>query len=413
MKKRILLITQNFSPEIGSAANRMLRISENLSEHFQLTVLTTEPQYPKKDIYEDSRFWQEKIDNIEVKRVVTKNRRFERNFLARFLLYLEVLWKLLKIICKDKNQYDLVFVSTPPLSIPLLGLFAKRKFKAGLIVDVRDLWPETLKAVKGIFTRVIRYLAYPIERFIYLKADEIIVNSEGFIPYIRKIVGEEKEIYFIPNSLTKEEFEQKKESNKTDEITIIYAGNLGIAQDLSIFLSLAERFKHNKKVHFLVIGYGIHYQEIKDQVKKQNLTNVVIKPPEPREKVFKRLQKADIAYMGLDSHPVFQTVIPGKVIDYMGAALPIIGITSGYSKHIIELAGAGVVLDKEADLNKLEEVVMEWIFSPKSRKCYGENGKRFATQYFNWEKNKKELERIVAKTNETSSNYVRLERISK
>ncbi|EUJ52458.1 glycosyltransferase [Listeria fleischmannii] len=210
MKKRILLITQNFSPEIGSAANRMLRISENLSEHFQLTVLTTEPQYPKKDIYEDSRFWQEKIDNIEVKRVVTKNRRFERNFLARFLLYLEVLWKLLKIICKDKNQYDLVFVSTPPLSIPLLGLFAKRKFKAGLIVDVRDLWPETLKAVKGIFTRIIRYLAYPIERFIYLKADEIIVNSEGFIPYIRKIVGEEKEIYFIPNSLTKEEFEQKK-----------------------------------------------------------------------------------------------------------------------------------------------------------------------------------------------------------
>ncbi|MBC1358076.1 glycosyltransferase family 4 protein [Listeria booriae] len=413
MKKNVLMITQNFSPEIGSAANRMKGVSENLSDNFNVTIWTTNPQYPQKEIYTESDFQQEELRNAKVKRVQTKNKRFEKIFFFRFLLYLEVLWKLLRFVWKDDGHYDMIFVSTPPLSIPLIGLVAKRKYKAELIVDVRDLWPETLKAIKGLFTRIVRYLAYPVERLIYLRADKIIVNSEGFIDYIKRIVGEDKEVYFVPNSLTKNELAQERQEPADDAITIIYAGNLGVAQDLTTFLSLARTFKDNTKIHFLIIGYGIHYEEVHQEIMQRELFNVVLKPPEPRDKVFQRLLKADIAYMGLDRHPVFQTVIPGKVIDYMGAGLPIIGVTSGYSKHIIEEAEAGIVLENEADFDMLESVVNRWIDSPKLRHQYGQNGKNFAIEHFNWENNRKQLERIVAQTDEKTSDDVCLERISK
>ncbi|MBC2002165.1 glycosyltransferase family 4 protein [Listeria booriae] len=413
MKKNVLMITQNFSPEIGSAANRMKGVSENLSDNFNVTIWTTNPQYPQKEIYKESDFQQEELRNAKVKRVQTKNKRFEKIFFFRFLLYLEVLWKLLRFVWKDDGHYDMIFVSTPPLSIPLIGLVAKRKYKAELIVDVRDLWPETLKAIKGLFTRIVRYLAYPVERLIYLRADKIIVNSEGFIDYIKRIVGEDKEVYFVPNSLTKNELAQERQEPADDAITIIYAGNLGVAQDLTTFLSLARTFKDNTKIHFLIIGYGIHYEEVHQEIMQRELFNVVLKPPEPRDKVFQRLLKADIAYMGLDRHPVFQTVIPGKVIDYMGAGLPIIGVTSGYSKHIIEEAEAGIVLENEADFDMLESVVNRWIDSPKLRHQYGQNGKNFAIEHFNWENNRKQLERIVAQTDEKTSDDVCLERISK
>ncbi|MBC1212530.1 glycosyltransferase family 4 protein [Listeria booriae] len=413
MKKNVLMITQNFSPEIGSAANRMKGVSENLSDNFNVTIWTTNPQYPQKEIYKESDFQQEELRNAKVKRVQTKNKRFEKIFFFRFLLYLEVLWKLLRFVWKDDGHYDMIFVSTPPLSIPLIGLVAKRKYKAELIVDVRDLWPETLKAIKGLFTRIVRYLAYPVERLIYLRADKIIVNSEGFIDYIKRIVGEDKEVYFVPNSLTKNELAQKRQEPADDAITIIYAGNLGVAQDLTTFLSLARTFKENTKIHFLIIGYGIHYEEVHQEIMQRGLFNVELKPPEPRDKVFQRLLKADIAYMGLDRHPVFQTVIPGKVIDYMGAGLPIIGVTSGYSRHIIEEAEAGIVLENEADFDMLESVVNRWIDSPKLRHQYGQNGKNFAIEHFNWENNRKQLERIVVQTDEKTSDDVCLERISK
>ncbi|MBA3926758.1 glycosyltransferase family 4 protein [Listeria rustica] len=397
MKKKILIITQNFSPEIGSAANRMKGVSENLSTNYDLTIWTTAPQYPRKDIYDQSEFQQEELKNAEVKRIATKNKRFEKILFFRFLLYLEVLWKLLRLVWEDKNEYDSILVTTPPLSIPIIGLIAKRKFKSRLIVDVRDLWPETLKAVKGFFPRCIRYLAYPLERLIYRRADKILVNSEGFIDYIRRIVGDEKEICFIPNSLTKNELIVEKQEVVDNQVTIIYAGNLGVAQDLTLFLSLAHSFKEQSDVRFLVIGYGIHYKQMQQDIIDRELTNVDIKPPEPREKVFQRLLKADIAYMGLDKHPVFQTVIPGKVIDYMGASLPIIGVTSGYSKKIIEQAGAGVVIEKDGDFEILKNTVKEWIESPEIRTQHGQCGKNFAMEHFNWEKNKEPLERIVAK----------------
>ncbi|MGJ8730682.1 glycosyltransferase family 4 protein [Listeria aquatica] len=394
MKKRILIITQNFPPEIGSAANRMKGICQALNEVADVTVWTTEPHYPQKDLYRQADFWEELPQDIKIRRIKTTSANFEQNFLRRFLLYLEVLFCFFKLIIRETETYDIVFVTSPPLSIPFIGLLAKRKFKANFVVDIRDLWPETLRAVKGIFPKLLRYLSYPIEKHIYHRADKLIINSEGFTEYIQKIVGDKRKIYFLPNGLTDFELRPAPASKKEEKITIVYTGNMGIAQDIDSLFHLAKSFQMNKKVRFLLIGYGRNYMEIQQKIKEKGFENIIIKPPESRKRVWKRLQEADIAYIGLKEHPVFETVIPGKVIDYMGASLPIIGVASGYSKRIIEEAHSGVVFHKE-DQHEITEKLAGLIESQELRKFYGKNGNEYAHQNFNWQTNKGLLYKFI------------------
>lgn len=393
MKKKILMITQNFAPEIGSAANRMVGIADSLNKHFEVTVLTTEPQYPKKEIYKDTEFCEESLSSYCIRRIQITTNHFERNLFNRFCLYVEVLLRMLNRIRKDKEKYDIIFVTSPPLSIPLVGLVAKRKFKAQLIIDIRDLWPESFSIFKGAIPKILRYLTYSVERKILQKADKVIINSEGFLPYIRKIVGNKKKIYFLPNSLTGEELAFERKENPKEDITIIYAGNMGYAQDLESFFLLAKQFEKNSRVGFLLIGYGANYEKIKEKIKADKV-NMEIKPPEPRKKVLERLHRADIAYVGLKDFLVFQTVLPGKIIDYMSASLPIIGVTVGYSKKLIEESGSGVVSQK-GDIEQMVAYIEEWIDDPKKRMEYGENGKKFAEKHYNWQYNKEKLVKII------------------
>ncbi|WP_244169953.1 MULTISPECIES: glycosyltransferase family 4 protein [Listeria] len=392
--KKILVITQNFPPEIGSAANRMRGICHYLNDVANVTVWTTEPHYPQKELYKQKDFWQDAPKGLKIERIQTKSKRFEKNFFRRLLLYVEVLFRFYKMILAEKETYDVVFVTSPPLSIPLIGLLAKRKFKAKFVVDIRDLWPETLSALKGISPKIIRYLNYRVERLIYWKADKLIVNSEGFTEYIQKIIKDKEKIHFLPNGLTSSELALVPTFSRLEKVTVVYTGNMGIAQDIESLFRLAEDFQENRNVRFLLIGYGKHYTEIRQKVLDKGLENIVIKPPESRRKVWERLQNADIAYIGLKEHPIFETVIPGKLIDYMGASLPIIGITSGYSKKIIEKAEAGLVFNKN-DYANMKNNLTQLIEDAHLRQYYGRNGNEYAQQNFNWQVNKNLLYKII------------------
>lgn len=394
MKKKVLVITQNFAPEIGSAANRMERVCEFLNEVGDVTVLTTEPQYPQKEIYSKSLFEQSLSTKIVVKRVQTRKYATEKNLFSRFLLYLEVFIKLLLAIRQEKQNYDIILATTPPLSIPLVALLAKRKFKADLVLDVRDLWPESMRIFSHSVATIARWSSYWIEKVIYQKADRIIVNSEGFIPFIRKKVGEKKEILFLPNALTLDEFYPERSFVRKESLKVVYAGNMGAAQDLDSFILLAKSLRSYPHICFQMIGYGADYDRIQKQVSDEQIQNIEISPPEPRKKIIEHLKKADVAYVGLENIPILHTVIPGKVIDYMGMALPIIGVASGCSKKIIEEARAGIIFEKKQIL-AIKKVLLNWANHPEIRFYHGENGRAFAEKHFNWELNQSLMNKFV------------------
>lgn len=390
--KKILIITQNFYPEIGSASNRMKNIYLELTGMgYEVTVLTSDPSYPNRNLYKDSQFWdEEEVHTEDIVRVKPRTKKYTRNIVNRLLLYIEVAIRLMLAIVGLHKRYDYIFVSTPPIFVGIAGLFAKWKLRAKLILDVRDLWPESLLGV-GVFNHHwILKAAYKLEAYLYRSADHIIINSKGFLSYLLEKGREERTISFMPNSLTEQELQMNVEPVENGRINVIYTGNIGLAQDILKLIDVAQLLQPYTHIHFTIIGYGYRKADVQTIIKEKNLSNITIMRPTSRRNTLKQVASAHIAYVSLVEKDVFDTVLPGKVIDYMCMKKPIIGDVSGYAQRVLEEAGCGLVA-KERTADEISRLILELAENQSLRKQLGDNGYRYAFQSWRWKENIKVL----------------------
>lgn len=392
MKKRVLLIAQGFYPEIGSAGNRIKNIFQLLEqEGYQVNVLTTEPTYPNKNLYQDRKFWDDELLNhsSKINRVRIKNRKYSRSIFNRLIYYIEMAFNMFGFVLRDKAKYDVVFVSSPPIFVGFVGLFAKLKYHSKLILDIRDLWPESLKGV-GVFNYkiVLGFFGY-LEKLLYQKADHIIVNSMEFKTHIlEKATLPEEKIGFMPNSAREKEISAPK-NIKTDHFKVIYTGNIGLAQDVDILKELAVHLKA-ENIQLSIIGYGIKKNELIDFVKSHKLTNVQFYDPITRNECFRINKDHHVGFVSLNDKKVFETVLPGKIIDYMTCGLPVVASVSGYAKRVIEEEKVGFV----SETRDIQEIVKHILFlagNPEARKTIAQNAENYIKDKFLWEKNLSEL----------------------
>lgn len=405
------MICQNYYPEIGSAANRMKNIHTLLLQKgYEVTVLTSDPSYPNRNLYKKKEFWDENISEENTIRVKTRTRKYTRNMLNRLFLYLEVTLKFVLSILRMKKEYDFIFVSTPPIFSGLAGVIAKKKLKVPLILDVRDLWPDSLLGV-GVFTnRYIIKFAHLLEKYLYKKADEIIINSEYFKEHMMNKGIEETNISFMPNSLTEEEmtYHERHEHNETNHVSVVYTGNIGLAQDIVKLLTIAERLKENRNITFNIIGYGIQAKEVKRLIKEKGLMNIHLHTAMSRKRTLQQIAAADIAYVSLVQKDVFKTVLPGKLIDYMGMKTPIVGDVSGYAAKMMNVANCGLVAtDKSVD--QLCENILTLANNPKLRLELGMNGYEFAKKNWCWNTNIEVLTTMMEGLDDKEGMYVCME----
>lgn len=385
LMKKVLIISQNFYPEIGSAGNRIKNIYLLLRQRGgDVKVLTTEPTYPNRKIYEDNKFWDndELNDDQNIFRIKVTNTKYSRSLINRLIYYLEVAIKMVRYIIKNKGEFSNIIVTSPPIFIGIVGLFAKKYYNAKLILDIRDLWPESLKGV-GVFNSpiIIRFFRV-IERVMYSKANEIIVNSKGFIPYISsKLKPGVAKITYIPNGATKEEIG----SNNNSTFQVIYAGNIGLAQDDSILKQLAKEL-YRRKIGLTIIGYGLRKDSLIEYCKEYNLTNVTFLTPTTREESLKITSEHQVGIVSLEDKDVFKTVLPGKIIDYMTCGIPIVGSVSGIAREVILGEQVGFVSESN-DVKELVYYIDTLKGNSLLREEMSRNGNRYVRKEFLWETN--------------------------
>ncbi|MGG0237412.1 glycosyltransferase family 4 protein [Bacillus rhizoplanae] len=393
--KKILMITQNFYPEIGSAANRMKNIYLELKKKgYEVTVLTSDPSYPNRNLYNDESYWCDETIEQDTVRIHPRTRKYTRNLFRRLMLYIEVVLRFILAIGKDKAKYDYVFVSTPSIFVAVAGMFAKKKMKAKLILDVRDLWPESLIGVGFFNKRWILKVAYKFEYRMYHTADQILINSEGFFSYITSKGIDPKRISFMPNSLTEKELSVIPVENTGDKLTIIYTGNIGLAQDITKLISVAEYLQDYKNITFKIIGYGYKKNAVYDMMKMKNLANIQFLKPKNREDTLAEVASADITYVSLVEEDVFKKVLPGKVIDYMSVKKPIVADVDGYAKEVIGEAKCGFVAENRT-VSELGDYIIKLASDKQLRKQLGENGYQYAFRTLRWKTNIETLVQIL------------------
>ncbi|WP_241559239.1 glycosyltransferase family 4 protein [Lysinibacillus halotolerans] len=391
MSTKVLMITQNFYPEIGSASNRMKNIYQLLKEKgYEITVLTTVASYPNQNLYKNKDFWNDMNLNEaqHIHRVTVKKRKYSLNMISRLLFYLEFTLKMIFFVLFNRGKYDIVFVSSPPIFIGIAGVIAKFRYRAKMVLDIRDLWPESLKGV-GVFNYTpILWFFTRVEKFLYKKSDAIVVNSPRFSKHIQQVANiPEENIIFLPNAAR--EFEIHEEIHDDKLFKAIYTGNIGLAQDVDFLKSLAKELD-KEKVHLSIVGYGMKREELKQFVAEQQLNHISFIAPTTREECLVLNRQHDVGILALTKNEVFDTVLPGKLIDYMTSGLPLIASVSGFSKQLIEKYNVGYITESR-DAKEIVEHILYLKNHPNTRMEMKSNSIRLVRNHFYWEKNILEL----------------------
>ncbi len=395
MTKKILIVTQNFYPAIGSAGNRMKNIFQLLTNAgFDVEVLTIEPSYPNKNMYKDRMFWDEEdINNSsnKITRVQIKSRKFTNKLVSRLFFYLEMMYRYLVELwgCK-KKEYDYIYVSTPPIFIVFSAWLMRRRLKAKLILEVRDLWPDSLTGVKSFDNKLIIKLFQFIEKKMYQMADAIVINSIGFQPHIENKLKKPKEMVYLPNGPRNAEIIKNEIK---EEFRVIYAGNLGLAQDIDRLKEVAKEFdKH--EIQFDVLGYGMKTKEFTQFLEDHHLANVTIHKPTTRKKSLSLIRKSHVSIAFLNDVDVFQTVLPGKIIDYMTCKTPIVAGVKGVAADLITSNHTGFAFSSN-DTQQLIEKVIELKNDPSQLETMQQNCEKTVREHFLWEHNIQRLVDII------------------
>lgn len=351
---RLLVVSQYFWPE-NFRVNEL--VAELVTRGHEVTVLTGRPNYPDGKIFEaykaDPASFAE-YAGATVVRVPMRPRGKGRIRLA--LNYLSfVFWAtLLGPWLLRGRPFDSIFVfATSPVTAALPAMLLRRIKRAPLALWVLDLWPETLCAVGVVRSPMLLRWVGVLVSFIYRRCDRILVQSKAFFPNIEHWAGDASRAEYCPNWVEKM-YEQGAASAPAEpaaevrahmgKFNVMFAGNIGDAQDFPAILDAADLLRERGDVRWLVVGDGRAMDWVRAEIDRRGLQeSVVLLGRHAPERMPEFFCAAGALLVSLRADPVFAMTIPGKVQTYLASGVPLLGMLDGEGARVIEEAGAGLV----------------------------------------------------------------------
>lgn len=351
---RILIISQYFPPDITAAAFRMGETKDCLERlGFDVRVITAEPH---KGIANSSFNKYNDIIlkdtlNSDVYRVPVKHL-YGAGLIPYLMHYMSfVLRALIKgiVILKYNWRPDIIWASSPPIFTGIVGSLLSKLFNIPMVLDVRDIWPESAVSAgqisrNGLAYRIGRWL----EKKLYREAASITCISEPMSEYLG--LEGARYVTIVYNGVMKSWIDQV-EINATDNCQkrILYAGNIGRVQGIDILIKAFAKILEQKELddwRLEIIGSGAIQPYIEKLIHDSNLSDrVIIHPPKTKEEVIKELKTSSILFMNLKGDAVFELTIPSKVFDYLIAARPIVAGIKGEGYNILKSTGANILFE--------------------------------------------------------------------
>jgi glycosyltransferase involved in cell wall biosynthesis len=346
---RILVVTQYFWPE-NFRINDL--VSEFCSLDHEVTILTGRPNYPSGMVFPEFRLNPSafaKFKSADVVRVPVISRgkgglMLMLNY-ASFVISATVLgtWRL------RGQKFDVIFVFEPsPITVGLPAIFLSYIKRTPLAFWVLDLWPETLEAIGVVRSRCILKAIGSLVTFIYNRCDLILAQSKSFIPQIRQYCKKEIKVEYFP-SWSDATFDFSivnlaKEVPAAEEVfSIMFAGNIGDAQDFPAILDAAEVLKGNRRIRWLIVGEGRASEWVRTEVIRRGLeNNFLLLGSYPVDRMPSFYKHADSLLVSLKDESIFAMTIPGKLQSYLAAGIPVLAMLNGEGAEIIRRSGAGI-----------------------------------------------------------------------
>jgi glycosyltransferase involved in cell wall biosynthesis len=385
----ILFLSHYFPPEVNAPA---VRTYENckfwVKNGHNVTIVTGVPNMPDGIIYKGYRnklIQHEKKDGIRVIRVwtyVAPN----KGFFRRILNYISYMLSSLFFATALVKKADCIIATSPQFFCAIAGSILSRLRHLPFVLEIRDLWPDSIIAVDALKNRHIINILRRIELSLYRRATRIVVVTESF----RKIIGgkgiAKEKIFTIKNGVDLPFFSKHKESQLAKELNlknkfiVSYIGTIGMAHALEHVLRVAKRLESNSDIAFLIIGSGARRDELFRLREKLMISNLTFIDRQPKERILSYYGVSDACLVPLKNDPLFKTVLPSKIFEIMAMAKPVILGVDGEARELVESAKAGIFYEPENE-DQLQSAILTLFSDTRQCKLMGEHGRKFVEKH--------------------------------
>jgi glycosyltransferase involved in cell wall biosynthesis len=303
-----------------------------------------------------------------------------------------------------RGRFDAILVYEPsPMTIGIPARALRAWKRAPLVFWVQDLWPESLSATGAVKGRAALGLVDRLIKWIYRGCDRVLVQSQAFIASVRAHGVPEARIRYLPNSA--ENFYRRLTPSAADAeakelpagFRVLYAGNIGAAQDFPTILAAAELTRGESQIHWIILGDGRMRAWVEDEVRRRGLSaSVHLLGQRPPERMPRYFAHADVLLATLRREPIFAYTIPSKIQSYIACGRAVIAALDGEGGRIIREAGAGWAVPAE-DPQALAQAVLTASRAQKAElKAMGDRGEAWFREHFEREKLLARLEAELA-----------------
>jgi glycosyltransferase involved in cell wall biosynthesis len=292
-----------------------------------------------------------------------------------------------------------VIATSPQLLVGLSGWWASRIHKVPFVLEVRDLWPESLvgTGVGNEMSLMYRSIGRAAS-FLYRRANSIVVVTPSFRDHLTREwnVSPEK-IAVVQNGVETALFSPQESGRQIRDqlgaegkFVVSYIGTLGLAHGLDTLVAAAERLQRiAPQVLFMLVGEGADRERILSLAQSKQLTNLVFIPQQPRERIPSCISASDACVVMLKDKEVFETVIPTKMLEFMSCARPVILGVRGQAKRVLEAAAGGICIEPD-NPDALCSAIVRLQELPALREDMGRGGRNYIVRELSRERTAQE-----------------------
>jgi glycosyltransferase involved in cell wall biosynthesis len=383
---RLILLTQWFDPEPtfkGLVFARALAV-----RGYEVEVVTGFPNYPGGKMYPGYKILpiqRTTIDGVAVTRLPLYPSH-DAGAVGRILNYVSFFLSAWLYLTFAARRADIVYAYHPPLTVGLAAVGAKFFRRTPTVLDIQDIWPDTLTATGMIGNARALRLVGALCRWVYKRVSHIVVLSPGFRRLLIKRGVPEAKITVIPNWADEVAIGSAATTvavpNLPGKFRLLFAGNIGRAQKLDIVLDAAALLQDVRPdIAVILLGSGLEVPRLRSRTNAEGIYNVHFLPPVPMAKVGAYLAAADALLVHLRNDPLFAITIPSKTQAYLAAGRPLIMGVAGDAADITKAAAAGLVVPPE-DAQALASAIKKLAdMPPEGRAAMGKAGRRYYDTY--------------------------------
>ncbi len=390
---RILFLTHYFPPEGNAPAARVYNMARRWVRYgHEVEVITGVPNVPAGKVYPGYRnrlHQMEEMEGVRVRRVWTWLAP-NKGTVRRSLNYLSYAVASVAAGLFVKRP-DVLLATSPQFLCGCAGALLSRWRRVPFILEIRDIWPESIAAVGAVRKSFVLRQLERLEQWMYRRAARIVTVGEGYRDRLVERGVSAERIAVIPNAPDWDLFsprppdeEIRREYDLANRFVVAYVGTIGMASGLHVVLRAAAALKKQKRddIVFLLVGDGAICDDLRRAAQRESLDNVRFTGLQPKARIPAFLATADACLVHLKRQPLFRSVLPSKMLEAAAMAKPIILGVEGYAADLLAQMQAGIAIEPE-NAETLVAAIEQLAREPERAKQMGLAGYRYVREHFN------------------------------